>query len=194
MAQFKKEAIKEAIDSSALEVFAKRGYKKTTVKAVADTAGISVGNVYHYYKKKDEIYYALVTDGFIDEIRQVISDKISMKPEGEKLYSFIVENKELFLILFNGSEGTKYEHAVTEVIDEAAQLYCDLYFANVTHNDYELYRMMYRGHFNLIKELLLNSESDTLREQLVKIDTYHKTGMIAMIKLIGEGKNEKNDI
>jgi len=40
---------------AAIELFAERGFDKTSVKAIAEAAGVSPGLVIHHYGSKDEL-------------------------------------------------------------------------------------------------------------------------------------------
>ncbi len=51
---------KEKILEAALKVFSEYGYKSSSIKAIANIAGISVGGVYLYFKNKEELYTTLV--------------------------------------------------------------------------------------------------------------------------------------
>lgn len=50
-----KEKKREDIILAALEVFAEKGFQRTTIKDIAERAGIGKGTVYEYFKDKDEI-------------------------------------------------------------------------------------------------------------------------------------------
>ncbi len=52
-----------AIVSAALELFRENGFEGTTMRAVADRAGVSVGNAYYYFSSKDEL-----VQGFYDQL------------------------------------------------------------------------------------------------------------------------------
>ncbi|GAA5123733.1 TetR/AcrR family transcriptional regulator [Pseudonocardia adelaidensis] len=54
---------RDAIVSAALELFRERGFDGTTMRAVADRAGVSVGNAYYYFSSKDEL-----VQGFYDQL------------------------------------------------------------------------------------------------------------------------------
>jgi AcrR family transcriptional regulator len=43
---------------SALTLFLERGYGETTMRAVADAAGVSLGNAYYYFESKEELVQA----------------------------------------------------------------------------------------------------------------------------------------
>ncbi len=48
--------------STALELFRERGYEETTMRAIAERAGVAVGNAYYYFKSKEHLiqaFYAL---------------------------------------------------------------------------------------------------------------------------------------
>ncbi|WP_232664227.1 TetR/AcrR family transcriptional regulator [Pseudonocardia sp. TRM90224] len=52
------EQTKAAIVSAALDLFKERGYEKTTMRAVADAAGVSLGNAYYYVATKEHLIQA----------------------------------------------------------------------------------------------------------------------------------------
>jgi AcrR family transcriptional regulator len=43
---------------SALTLFLERGYEETTMRAVADAAGVSLGNAYYYFESKEQLVQA----------------------------------------------------------------------------------------------------------------------------------------
>ena len=53
----KKQALemRSRIQNVALELFDKEGFENVSVEQIAQTVGCSVGNIYHYFKSKDEL-------------------------------------------------------------------------------------------------------------------------------------------
>lgn len=51
----KGEQTKALIVNTALELILKHGYEKTTMRAIAEKAGVSLGNAYHYFPSKDHL-------------------------------------------------------------------------------------------------------------------------------------------
>jgi AcrR family transcriptional regulator len=43
---------------TALEMFRERGYDETTMRAVAQKAGVSLGNAYYYFRSKEYLIQA----------------------------------------------------------------------------------------------------------------------------------------
>jgi len=54
----KGEQTKALILSTALEMLHERGYEQTTMRAIAEKAGVSLGNAYHYFGSKDHLIQA----------------------------------------------------------------------------------------------------------------------------------------
>jgi AcrR family transcriptional regulator len=54
----KGEQTKALILNAALEIFHKRGYEQTTMRAIAKHAGVSLGNAYYYFASKEHLIQA----------------------------------------------------------------------------------------------------------------------------------------
>ena len=59
----KGEQTRALILETAMRLFQERGYEKTTMRAIATEAGVSVGNAYHYYEGKE-----FLIQGFYDRM------------------------------------------------------------------------------------------------------------------------------
>jgi len=63
----------KAILKAAAQVFASRGYAKTTTNHVAQRAGVSIGSLYEYFPSKDALLVALA-DEHIDEGQAIVEE------------------------------------------------------------------------------------------------------------------------
>jgi AcrR family transcriptional regulator len=54
----KGEQTRAQILETALELFRERGYEETTMRAIAEKAGVAVGNAYYYFKSKEHLIQA----------------------------------------------------------------------------------------------------------------------------------------
>ena len=61
----KSEQTRTLILSTALRLFEERGYDKTTMRAIAQEAGVSVGNAYYYFAAKEHLI-----QGFYDRLAE----------------------------------------------------------------------------------------------------------------------------
>jgi TetR/AcrR family transcriptional regulator, acrAB operon repressor len=66
--QEKSERSRTLILSAALRLFSKQGYRGTSIRDIADKAGISTGNLYHQFPDKERIFQTLL-DQYWEEIR-----------------------------------------------------------------------------------------------------------------------------
>ena len=71
----KKDEKREALFNAALSLFARHGYKKTTVEDVADALGMTKGNLYFYVKNKQDLYYRTIhwaLNRWQDDVRKAV--------------------------------------------------------------------------------------------------------------------------
>ena len=79
---------KALILETALSLFERDGYEKTTMRAIAKEAGVSVGNAYYYFASKDHLIQA-----FYDEVsdRHVEQALAAMRPHRDLASRLSVE-------------------------------------------------------------------------------------------------------
>lgn len=63
MAQTLKPEKREAILKAARTLFCTFGYNETGMRDIAQEAGMTCGNIYHYFDDKEEIYLEIKSDG-----------------------------------------------------------------------------------------------------------------------------------
>lgn len=112
------------------KLFLKSNFRSTSMRDIANTANISVANIYTYFKNKDEILEA-ITNPIIQKIEDSIEKfeaneliesnrKIHEKEYINNLFKdvidFIVENKDEFSLLILKSDGSKTEFRISETI------------------------------------------------------------------------------
>ncbi|HYC91247.1 MAG TPA: TetR/AcrR family transcriptional regulator [Thermoanaerobaculia bacterium] len=60
----KSERSRRAVLDAALQLFASQGYRATTMREIAEQAGVSTGNVYHHFPDKERIFRELIDEYF----------------------------------------------------------------------------------------------------------------------------------
>jgi AcrR family transcriptional regulator len=58
----KSERSRRQVLDAALELFSHHGYRATSVREIADAAGVSTGNVYHHFPDKEAIFNTLLAE------------------------------------------------------------------------------------------------------------------------------------
>jgi AcrR family transcriptional regulator len=87
----KKQRTRESIASSALELFAQRGYHATTVADIAAAADVSERTVFTYFPTKEDILFSDHA-----AFRERLAEALANRPDGasalDTLRDFVVEN------------------------------------------------------------------------------------------------------
>ncbi|MBL8077532.1 MAG: TetR/AcrR family transcriptional regulator [Anaerolineales bacterium] len=60
--QTKGETTRTAIEDAAIELFLEHGYHATSMRQIADHAGLALGGIYNHFKSKDEIFEGIIID------------------------------------------------------------------------------------------------------------------------------------
>jgi AcrR family transcriptional regulator len=60
--QTKGEVTRVTIEDAALELFMKQGYHATSMRQIAEHAGLALGGIYNHFAGKDEIFEAIIID------------------------------------------------------------------------------------------------------------------------------------
>ncbi|WP_411081966.1 TetR/AcrR family transcriptional regulator [Streptomyces sp. cmx-18-6] len=74
----KSEQTRTLILETALRLFAERGYDRTTMRAIAQEAGVSVGNAYYYFSSKEHLvqgFYDRIAGEHAAAVRPVLADE-----------------------------------------------------------------------------------------------------------------------
>ena len=82
--------MRRKIQTAALDLFDRDGFENVSVEAIAQAAGCSVGNIYHYFKSKDEL--ALQVTDNVDEVYRDLEqlyDDDTARPAIDKLMDFV---------------------------------------------------------------------------------------------------------
>ncbi len=58
----KGETTRIAIEDAAVELFMEQGYHATSMRQIADRAGLALGGIYNHFAGKDEIFEAIIVD------------------------------------------------------------------------------------------------------------------------------------
>jgi len=77
----KGEETKARIVEAALDLFRERGYEETTMRAVAERAGVSQGNAYYYFKGKEyllQAYYHRMQEDHIEAAQRVLDTETDL--------------------------------------------------------------------------------------------------------------------
>lgn len=126
--QVLKEQVRSRIVSSARAEFLKRGYAQASMRIVAESSEITVGNIYRYYSSKQSLFEEVVSPAnqvlksllesvqIHEEMPLPAEDYIRFREQFVHEIATVIEGyRDEILILFNGSEGTVFSDAMNEL-------------------------------------------------------------------------------
>ena len=58
----KKQRTRQAIEQAAYDLFMEQGFTATSMRQIAEGAGLALGGIYNHYKSKEEIFRAIIQD------------------------------------------------------------------------------------------------------------------------------------
>jgi len=121
-----KPEIRMTILNRAERIFYSHGFKGTTTRQIADSAEISVSNLYLYFKNKEMIFNEVVRtfhaefNGKLKEFMRHTDVQEIMNERADQIVTMLAAavfaNRRLFVILFDKSEGTRFEVCGEKVI------------------------------------------------------------------------------
>lgn len=94
----KKQALemRSRIQAVALDLFDREGFENVSVEEIAQRAGCSVGNIYHYFKSKDELAIQVtssVDDAYLVLEKEYLAD--GKTPAKDKLLDFVGQSLQI---------------------------------------------------------------------------------------------------
>ncbi len=112
------EAKHQMIVEGACRVFFKKGFHPASMREIAEAAGMSMGQMYHYISSKDDvlflihkhmqtIWYRQLMDARIEETRDPTRKMVLAL---DSSLSFLVENKDLIQFIYSESKYLSKKH------------------------------------------------------------------------------------
>ena len=133
--QVLKEDIRGRILTVARQQFERKGYSKTSMREVAELAGVGVGNIYNYFTNKDELFrevvrpvlYALEAmlqehHGIRGEDIMIMRSEKYLKSCIDEYVSLIDKHRALMEILLFRAQGSSLERFRENYTDRSTEL------------------------------------------------------------------------
>lgn len=151
MPQVLKQEYRDLILKAALDEFFENGYNDASMRKIAQKANMTVGNLYHYYKDKEDLFSALVADTIV-ALNQTIIPLIEfpiqvdeylianrkeyfhaqIKLMSKDLTKIFIKNRKELLILFRYS---KINNQIIEWINKLIFHMINRWFPNLDVDD-----------------------------------------------------------
>lgn len=123
--QVLKEDLKDRILEVALMEFSDNGFENASLRSIAKNSGMTVGNLYRYFKHKEDLFYNVITPAY-SKLMILIEKSIEFNKRtdhtgciehlADLLLKIHSEHRKELLIIFEGSKGTRYEKTRKEIV------------------------------------------------------------------------------
>jgi AcrR family transcriptional regulator len=96
---------REELLQSALEVFAKRGYRGASIDEIAERAGYSKGALYWHFSSKNDLFYALLEERIIKpweegiRMMEAVSSEQDMAPEAGRVFGELLKGERALILI-----------------------------------------------------------------------------------------------
>ncbi len=124
--QYLKDEIRSNIIAAALMEFKEKGYKDSSVRTIAAHAGVAIGNVYRYFKNKDELFNTIIEPVYtkftsmVFDSYQTQNNQVAIHLITEDIVTIIMDFYSRYqtelMIMIDKSQGSKYEDIKDELI------------------------------------------------------------------------------
>ena len=185
--QVLKENIRSRVLTVARQQFGQKGYSKTSMREIAESASIGVGNIYNYFTNKDELFCEVVRpvlnalEAMLQEHHGIRGEDIMMMRSEKYLKSCIDEyvslidkHRGLMEILLFRAQGSSLEHFREDYTDRSTELVKEWFSSmqqkhpeiNTAVSDFIIHLHMV-WMFTLFEELLMHSVSQQEMETIL---------------------------
>jgi AcrR family transcriptional regulator len=121
--QYLKEDVRDAILGAAMKEFREKSFLEASMRSIAKISGVTVGNIYRYFKNKDDLFNYIMDPVWSEVTRLIYIDfnKDTVNFQISEIVSAIMDiykkyDVELYILL-NNSRGSKYENVKQELVD-----------------------------------------------------------------------------
>ncbi|HNY17562.1 MAG TPA: TetR/AcrR family transcriptional regulator [Treponemataceae bacterium] len=178
-----KNEIRERILSIAEDSFYDKGFRETTMRAIASEVGISVSNLYLYFENKEIILSTLI-DSFCASLLRDLKDFLDHRDEdgkdraiGALLRGIIARDRKKLVIAVEKSQGTQYAAVKDRLIAMLEAHILGQMREEVSHDPLIPY-FIAKSFIEGTTEIAKNSENEgVLETRLSLFATYHMSGM-----------------
>lgn len=203
--QYLKDDVKNSILQAALSEFKRHGYSNASMRQIANSAGITTGNIYRYFKNKEDLFHELIhpvyekfvqyileiKDDFDHNCTQCTADPLDYlrKVESTIVVLFKQSNVEL-RILLNLSSGSSYEPVKQELIQLAAHILEKVFIPGEDQQDQAMIEERNLAHMlagTLVEGLCIilrdHEDGETVRQLVDELLRVYCTGIISRLNI-----------
>ncbi len=184
--QILKDNIREKIIDTATQLFYDQGFAETSMRRIADGVGMSVSNLYKYFKNKEDLFGEIVKgyhSQYLAGFKQFVSHEGKDSFDSDNnlrltraLFDSIKSDHVKFVLLMDKSKETRYANFKDEVVS----ILCGHILRGISAANKQEYmvKFLVKNFFNGIVEVAKDYKNDKWAfKNLSLLVKYHMNGM-----------------
>ncbi|MCK9575075.1 MAG: TetR/AcrR family transcriptional regulator [Clostridia bacterium] len=182
--QYQKEEIRAKIVASAISEFETAGYNKANIIRIAKNAKVPVGNLYRYFKSKDNLFEAVVINAckelpiLIKNIyeKDVLLDRNEKEMADIIAYNIVEVYKKYgrqIIILADKSTGSKFEYYFKNLIDDIIKLFEKGLYGDINSEHNIMAKVIGYGFMNGLFTIIKDVPANNIEVYAKKLITYY---------------------
>lgn len=182
-----KNDIRRELLKSAEELFLRKGFQKTSMREIAETAQVGLGNIYNYFSGKDDLFCSIVypvTHAFERmlekhhghygaDVMEILSE-VYLREAVDEYIVLIRRYRELMILLLFRAQGSSLANFRESFTDRSTELVKEWFsemkyrypVLNVTVSDFFIH-LHSVWMFTLFEEIIMHKIEDQEIEQIV---------------------------
>lgn len=172
----KGEITRLAIEDAAIELFLKQGYHATSMRQIAEQAGLALGGIYNHFASKEEIFEAIVLDKH--PYKKILP--LVLEAEGETMEDFL-QNAVKITLKEIGSEPIYLKLMFIEFVEFNGK-HGALMLSEIAPKVLPVFERMIKGR----KDLRVTNPALLMRSFFGMIISYFITDMLVSKSVIGK--------
>lgn len=116
---------RELLIKAGKEEFLEKGFEKASLRKICEKSGVTTGAVYFFFENKEDLFHQIVADTIkqMENIgkelsRAELDEHISSSDGDRMLMEFLWNHREEVQLLWEKSEGTRYENFKDEIFSQ----------------------------------------------------------------------------
>ena len=158
------EETKSRLIDSALKIFSNKGYKASTTKDIAKEAGVTDGLIYHYFKSKEELIWAILErhtlihhiQRMIAELRPDMGIEDTVGHYVRSLFRILEENNDLIVLIFGEAQrNTEIQTRLGMIVNHGARPLAGILARYVNQDPEDLHLAVRNLQFSVVQYYLI---------------------------------------
>lgn len=181
----KNSGFKELLIEYGKQEFLQYGYTQASLRRICSNAGITTGAVYSCFSGKEDLFRSIVGNT-VAELKSIMKENCRKEcldadttlDNDVKSMAYLWKNRDIIMILLDGSKGTCYENTLNEIEQMMVELF-DRFHEQYTGKpmEEELLRIIVHSRLNgLLKILRGNYTLEKSLELAKNMSIYSNTG------------------